>query len=119
MGLGKAHANSIAGWLQNQPSNAMHLLGPTLHSIQFTAIFGDLHHKYDVYTLRQNYYPSTTCLFSNNEQASYLLSTAQALIPPGNWNNHSLGTWFEFFYESNTTFRLQYLGALPSLYCNE
>lgn len=97
----------------------MYLLGPTLHAIQFSAIFGDLHHKYDVYSARQNYLPQTTCLFSNSEQAAYLLTSAESLIPPGDWNNHSLGTWFEFFYEANTTFRLEYLASLPRLHCNE
>jgi hypothetical protein len=94
------------------------LLDLTLHSIQFAAILGDLSHKSDVYLSRQNFNITTTCLFANCEQAGYLLSSAKPLVPPGNWNNHSLGTFFEFFYYSNLTFRFDYLTALPSISCH-
>jgi len=94
------------------------LLGLTLHQIQFPAILGDLSHKQDVYLSRQNFAAHTTCLFSNTEQAAYLLACCRSLVPPGNWNDHSLGTFFEFFYYSNLTFRFDYLLRLPALSCS-
>lgn len=93
-------------------------LGLTLHSIQFAAILGDLSHKTDVYLQRQNFNSSTTCHFSNSDQAQYLRTFTPFLIPPGNWNDHSLGTFFEYFYYSNLTFRLEYLSILPLLKCD-
>lgn len=92
------------------------LLSLSLKSIQFAAILGDLTHKQDVYLSRQNFVPATTCLFSNCEQAFYL-QRFPSLIPPGDWNNHSLGTFFEFYYYSNLSFRLEYLQAVPYLIC--
>nr|QYF50207.1 MAG: hypothetical protein [Sichuan deltaflexi-like virus 2] len=94
------------------------LLDLTLHSIQFAAILGDLTHKTDVYLSTQSFAPNVTCLFANCEQAGYLFNYHPTLIPPGNWNNHSIGTFFEFFYYSNLTFRLSYLNTLPSLDCH-
>lgn len=85
------------------------LLDITLHSIQFAAILGDLSHKTDVYLREQNFLSNTTCAFANCNQAHYLLVRAPELIPDGNWNNHSLGTFFKYFYYSNLTFRLSYL----------
>lgn len=94
------------------------ILDLTLHSIQFAAILGDLIHKSDVYLARQNFNTTTTCLFSNAEQAHFITAAHPELIPTGNWNNHSLGTFFEFFYYSNLTFRFDYLSALPILSCH-
>jgi len=91
------------------------LLDITLHTIQFAAILGDLTHKQDLYIREQNFLPSTTCAFSNCNQAHFLLTYEPGLVPPGNWNNHSIGTFFEYFYYSNLTFRFCYL-SLP-VYC--
>lgn len=88
-----------------------------LRSIQFAAILGDLSHKSDTYLARQDFSPSTSCLFANCEQAHYLYHNTPDLLPPGHWNNHSLGTFFEYFYYSNLTFRLDYLSSLPTLVC--
>jgi hypothetical protein len=87
------------------------LLDITLHSIQFAAILGDLQHKQDVYVREQNWLPTTTCAFSNCNQAHYFLTRTPDLLPDGNWSNHSVGTFFEFFYYSNLTFRLSYLSS--------
>lgn len=103
----------VATWIMQIP-----ILDITLHSIQFTAILGDLSHKSDVYLDRKNFLPTTTCLFANSEQAGYLLTFCPGLIPAGNWNNHSLGTFFEYYYYSNLSFRLDYLSVLPSLPCH-
>lgn len=92
------------------------IAGLSLHSIQFAAILGDLSHKTEVYLARQSYSTYTTCLFANCEQAGYLLSSSFQL-PPGSYNNHSLGTFFVFFHYSNLTFRFDYLAQLPSLSC--
>jgi len=92
--------------------------GLTLHSIQFSAILGDLTHKQDVYLFRQDFSHNTTCLFANSEQASFVHLFHPDLIPPGNWNNHSIGTFFEHFYYSNLTFRFSYLSTLPTLFCH-
>jgi len=89
----------------------------SLHSIQFAAILGDLSHKSDVYLSRQSFQVDATCLFSNCNQAHYFLTRTPELLPPGYYNNHSIGTFFEFFYYSNLTFRLDYLAALPALTC--
>jgi len=87
-------------------------------SRQFIAILGDLQHKQDVYLSRQNFDVATTCLFANCEQAGWLLDNRRSLIPPGyNYNNHSLGTFFEFYYYSDAAFRFQYFADLPSLTC--
>lgn len=94
------------------------ILALSLNTIQFSAILGDLLHKQDVYLQRQAFSDSTTCLFANNLQAQYLLCRPHPEIPEGNWSNHSLGTFFEHFYYSNLTFRLQYLTDLPHLNCN-
>lgn len=93
------------------------LLDFTLHSIQFAAILGDLCHKQDVYLSRQNFAVNTTCLFSNKEQARFLERHYAHLIPSGDWSEHSLGTFFEFYYYSNLTFRFSYLSCLPELAC--
>lgn len=94
------------------------LLDVTLHSIQFAAILGDLSHKQDVYLREQNFLSTTTCAFSNCNQAHYLLTTTPELVPAGNWNNHSIGTFFEYFYYSNLTFRLQYLASPLQCVCS-
>lgn len=90
----------------------------TLRSIQFAAILGDLVHKTDVYLQRQDYHSNTTCHFSNSAQAHYLVSTNPSLVPSGHWSNHSLGTFFEYYYYSNLSFRLEYLSHLPFLTCD-
>jgi len=87
--------------------------GLTLHTIQFAAILGDLQHKQDVYISTQSFTPQVTCLFSNCAQAIFLEKHAPFLIPPGDWNTHSLGTFFEYYYYSNLTFRFSYLALLP------
>nr|QYF50215.1 MAG: hypothetical protein 1 [Xinjiang sediment deltaflexi-like virus 2] len=87
----------------------------SLHTLQFAAILGDLQHKQDLYLREQNFLPSTTCAFSNCNQAHYFLTSTPSLLPPGNWNNYSIGTFFEFHYYSNLTFRLDYLRT--SLLC--
>jgi len=92
------------------------ILGLTLHSIQFAAILGDLDHKRDIYLKYQDFSPNVTCLFSNCEQAAYLTSHAPHLIPSGNWNQHSLGTFFEYYYYSNLSFRFDFL-SFHSLPC--
>jgi len=89
----------------------------SLHSIQFAALLGDLQHKQDLYVATQDFSTTTTCFFANCEQAAWLLSFAPSLIPPGDYNNHSLGTFFEFFYYSNLTFRFAYLDSFPQLHC--
>lgn len=89
----------------------------TLRSIQFAAILGDLSHRTDTYLARQDFSSNVSCLFANCEQARFLCDSAPALIPPGNWNEHSLGTFFEYFYYSNLTFRFSYLRELPTLAC--
>jgi hypothetical protein len=94
-------------------------ISTTLHTLKFTAILGDLVHKQDVYLLRQDYLQSTTCLFANREQASFLVSHHFNLVPPGNWSPHSLGTFFEYFYYTNLTFRFSYLALLPQLSCSD
>jgi len=90
----------------------------TLHSIQFAAILGDLQHKTDVYVTRQNFLPNTTCLFANFEQAKFISDRHPSLIPSGDWSTHSLGTFFEFYYYSNLTFRFSYLSLLPEVFCD-
>jgi hypothetical protein len=92
--------------------------GITLHSIQFAAILGDLSHKTGCYLQLQDFSTNTTCLFANVEQAHWISSRHPALIPPGDWNTHSLGTFFEYFYYTNLTFRLDYIVSLPSLTCS-
>jgi hypothetical protein len=90
----------------------------TLATIQFSAILGDLSHKQDLYLLTQSFGISTSCHFSNTNQAGYLLTRTVSLIPIGHqWNNHSLGTFFEHFYYSNLSFRLNYLSDFPALSC--
>jgi hypothetical protein len=89
----------------------------TLHAIQFAAILGDLVHKQDVYLARQDFFSNTTCLFANTQQADFLTAHHSQLIPSGNWSPHSLGTFFEYFYYSNLTFRFSYLSYLPDLRC--
>jgi len=95
----------------------IHIAGLTLHAIQFAAIIGDLDHKKDVYLLQKSFDQRVTCLFSNCEQGWYLTAHEPSLIPPGNWNEHSLGTFFEYFYFSNLTFRFDYLESVPHLFC--
>lgn len=85
------------------------LLAPTLGSIQFSAILGDLQHKQDLYLGTASFKLSTTCHFSNCEQAGYLLTRHPWLIAREGLNNHSLGTIFEHHYYSNLTFRFAYL----------
>jgi len=89
----------------------------SLSTIQFAAILGDLSHKQDIYLQLQSFSPNVTCLFANCEQASWLLINAPQLIPSGQYNNHSLGTFFEYYYYSNLTFRFQFLATLPTLIC--
>jgi hypothetical protein len=89
-----------------------------LASLQFSAILGDLQQKQDLYVRTQSFEVSTTCHFSNCNQAGYLLVNHPHLIPSGNpWSNHSLGTFFEFHYYSNLTFRFSYLTDFPLLSC--
>lgn len=93
---------------------------PVLSSIQFPAILGDLLHKQDLYIGTQSFEVSTTCHFANCEQANYLRTYQASLIPPGvHWNNHSLGTYFEYQYFSNLSFRFDYQRdfAFESLTC--
>lgn len=87
------------------------LLDISLHTIQFAAILGDLQHKSDIYIREQNWSSNITCAFSNCNQAHYFLTFTPDLLPSGNWNNHSVGTFFEFYYYSNLTFRLSYLAS--------
>lgn len=89
----------------------------SLAAIQFPAILGDLSHKTDVYLQRRAFTSNVTCLFANCEQAHYYLLYAPDLLPPGNYNNHSIGTFFEYQYYSNLTFRFDYLARLPFLSC--
>jgi len=89
----------------------------TLHAIQFAAIIGDLHHKEVVYKRFMSFESNVTCLFANCEQAHFLRVFTPSLIPPGNWNNHSLGTFFEFYFQSNISFEFTYLTVLPELTC--
>jgi hypothetical protein len=90
----------------------------TLHSIQFAALLGDLQHKTDVYIARQSFDKTVSCLFSNYEQGKYLLDNHPSLVPSGHWSDHSLGTFFEYYYYSNLTFRLDYLHAQSELVCS-
>lgn len=84
-------------------------IAPILSTIQFPAILGDLLHKQDLYIGTQSFGVSTTCHFANCEQANYLLTYHLDLIPAGvHWNNHSLGTYFEYQYFSNLSFRFDY-----------
>jgi hypothetical protein len=47
-----------------------------------------------------------------------LLTIHPDLVPSDHpWSNHSLGTFFEFHYYSNLTFRFSYLTDFPSLIC--
>lgn len=91
------------------------LLVETLHTIQFSAILGDLAHKTDVYLHAGVHGPAVECLFTNHNQAQYLLDHAPELVPPGNWSPHSLGTFFEHFYYSNISFRVSYHRSLTVL----
>lgn len=89
-----------------------------LSALQFPAILGDLQHKQDLYLQTQSFEVSTTCHFSNCNQAGYIVTHHPHLIPSGNpWSNHSLGTFFEYFYYSNLTFRFSYLSDFSSLHC--
>ena len=89
----------------------------TLHTIQFAAILGDSLHKQDVYIATQSFDHNVTCSFSNCNQAHFLLSYHPTLLPSGHWSNHSIGTFFEFFYSSNLTFRFSYPATNPTCVC--
>jgi hypothetical protein len=106
-------------WIKGASTSEMQFPIATLSlkTLQFTAILGDLSHKTDIYLQRQDFSTTITCLFANCEQANYILNFAPFVIPPGNYNNHSIGTFFEFEYYTNLTFRLNYLQVLPSLHC--
>jgi hypothetical protein len=93
------------------------LLDFTLHSIQFAAILGDLVHKQDIYIATQSFAPFVTCAFSNCNQAHFLLTAHPLLVPPGSWSNHSLGTFFEYYYYSNLTLRFSYPSSQPVCVC--
>jgi len=84
-----------------------------LRALQFTAILGDLQHKSDLYVRYQDYSVRVSCRFANCEQAGYITDTHPEMIPPGHWSIHSLGTFFEYYYYSNLTFRFEYMSAPP------
>lgn len=89
----------------------------SLATIQFPAILGGLSHQTDVYLSRQTFSELTTCLFTSCELSDFVLRNCPDLLPPGEYNNHSIGVFFQFAYYSNLTFRFAYLSALPSLGC--
>nr|QQG34634.1 HP3 [Agave tequilana deltaflexivirus 1] len=93
------------------------LLGLTLHDLQFPAILGDLLHKQDLYLATGTFAATTTCAFSNCNQAHFISTHHADLIPPGHWGNHSLGTFFEYYYYSNLSFRLSYPASSPICVC--
>jgi len=80
-----------------------------LAAIQFSAILGDLLHKQDLYVKFGDFSIETTCHFANYQQACYLHQRVSGLVPPGHHSVHSLGTYFEHYYYSNISFRIDYL----------
>jgi hypothetical protein len=89
---------------------------------QFTAIFGDLKHKEDVYTTLQDFGPRVEPLFSNESQAKFLKLCYPELVPPPSSpgqppSSHTLGTIFEFHYYRDVDFRFTYLNTLRAKPC--
>jgi hypothetical protein len=88
---------------------------------KFTAVLGDLHHKEDVYVFFGSASePIVLRLLTNLEQANYLRRRRPDLVPkpqPGNppYNDHNLGTIFEYHYYTSPVFKRQYLLFLISL----
>lgn len=91
--------------------------GLSLRTLQFSAILGDLQHKQDLYIATQRFDTSVSCAFSNCNQAHFLLTLHPSLIPEGNWSNHSLGTFFEYQYYTNLSFRFSYPHRYPVCVC--
>jgi hypothetical protein len=82
--------------------------------LQFVSVLGDLLHKQELYLLFGKVGPEVDILFKNTHQAEYLTKEHPELCPPedsaGNKpNSHTLGTYFEYYYQTNILFRSKYL----------
>lgn len=94
---------------------------PSVHKrdYQFIAIFGDLRHKNDIYTICGDFGPAVDKFFSAPHQADYLRLHEPHLVPPNNPNgtppnDHTVSTAFEFHYEQSPLFRSSYLARFRS-----
>jgi hypothetical protein len=84
---------------------------------KITAFLGDLLHKKGVVEHFQQLDAVVSTYFSNSHQAWYILTARPDLVPPPESGNppsiHTLGTIFEYHYETEVNFRFQYMNWLP------
>lgn len=83
------------------------------HEIKVLAALGDAKHRLDVVTRTWSITNDTLDNFvTAKSQAKYVKRFYPELLPPGNPNEHSISTVFEFNYESSDSFRSNYMERL-------